>query len=204
MNGPSSSSAFGLPAPMSECSSCRFPRFAVLAALLATACAPAAKDPQSPGCVMAAAMFKPCVIDINADSPEKLQSMRQAAINRKANLARALIAFCPDSVMSASLRSQDACVADIDAVMPQATADAAKRRAAAITAVAALRADLRYETARERFHTVRIQQAAACDTSDATACKLARSDADSAAAVMRGLLADHNIDPRDADALGLW
>lgn len=178
--------------------------FAVVVSLLVAACAPAAKDAQSPGCVMAASVFKPCAIDIDADSPEKLQSMRQTAINRKTNLAGSLTAFCPDSVTSSALKSQDACVASIDAVMPQATADAAKRRAAAGPEVATLRADERYASAREKFHTLRIQQASACDTNDVTACKLAQSDADGAATVMRALLAEHHIDPRDADALGLW
>jgi hypothetical protein len=152
---------------------------------------------------MAAAMFKPCTVDVDADSPEKLQWMRQTALNRKANLSGALTAFCPDTVTDAALRSQDACVAAIDAAMPRATADAAERRAAATTAVATLRADARYATARDKFHQLRIQQGVACDTHDPAACKLAQDDADSAASVMRGLLAEYHIDLRDADALAL-
>ena len=72
------------------------------------------------------------------------------------------------------------------------------------SAPATLHADERYATARDKFHRLRIQQGLACDTHDATACKLAQDDADSAASVMRGLLSEHHIDPRDADALALW
>ncbi|HEY2367126.1 MAG TPA: hypothetical protein VGH87_12110 [Polyangiaceae bacterium] len=172
--------------------------------LLVVACAPAAKDAQSPGCVMATRMFPPCTADAGADSPEKLQSMRQTAIRRKANLERALTAFCPDDVTAAALRVQDACVASVDAALPQVTADASTRRAAAGPAVAALRADARYTPARDKFHAARVQQAVACDTDDGAACKLARDDAERAAVVMRGLLGELRIDPRDADALGLW
>jgi hypothetical protein len=67
-----------------------------------------------------------------------------------------------------------------------------------------LRADPRYASARDEFHTFRIRQSAACDTTDQTACKLARSDADGAEAAMRSLLGEYRIDPRDTDALGLW
>ncbi len=114
--------------------------------------------------VMAAAMFPGCAVDINVDSPEKLRSTRQTAINKRTNLSRALTAFCPDSVTSTALRSEDACVASVDALLPPATANAAKRRA----------------------------------------CKLAQGDADGAAEVMRSLFTKHQIDLRDADALGLW
>ncbi len=172
--------------------------------LLVVACAPSAKEPENPGCVTMTSMFTPCAVDINVDSPEKLQSMRQTAINKRTNLAHALTAFCPDSVASAALKTQDACVASVDAVMPQATADAAKRRAQAQSAVTELRADERYAPARDKFHTLRIQQASACDTADTTACKLAESDAERAAAATRKLLDEHHIDPRDADALGVW
>ena len=178
--------------------------FAAVVALLVGACAPEAKDAKSPGCVMAAAMFPGCAVDIDVDSPEKLQSTRQTAINKRTNLARALTAFCPDSVTSAALKSEDACAASVDAVMPQATTDAAKRRAAAGPAVAALRADARYASARDRFHTLRIQQSTACDTADATACKLAQGDADGAAAVMGSLLTEYRIEsPRRRRARAL-
>ena len=89
-------------------------------------------------------------------------------------------------------------------MLPQATAEAAKRRAIAAPAVAALRADDRYAPARDKFHAVRIQQSVACDTTDAAACKLAKNDTEAAATVMRGLFSEHKIDLRDADALGLW
>ncbi len=168
------------------------------------ACAPEAKDATNPGCLTATAMFRGCTIDIHADSPEKLQTTRQAAINKRTNLVPALTAFCPDSVKIAALRSQDVCVASVDAVMPQARADAATRRAAAEPAGAALRADARDVATRDKFHSHRIQQSAACDTTDATACRFARSDADGAEAAMRSLLSEYHIDLRDADALGLW
>jgi hypothetical protein len=179
--------------------------FAAVGTLLVAACDPDPKDPSGPGCVMAVRMYPGCTVDPNVDSPEKLESRRQIAINRKGpNLTRALTAFCPDSATNAALAKEDACIARIDAVLPQAKADAAKRRAAAAPAVAALRADARYAPAREKFHALRIQQSVACDTDDGTACKLAHGDADAAAAVIRALLAEHQIDPRDADALGLW
>ena len=176
--------------------------FAAVVSFLLAACAPA-KDAGSPGCVIAVAPFKACAVDINVDSPEKLQAMRQTAVNKRVNLG-GLPAFCPDSVTSTALSTQDACIASIDALMPQATADAAKRRAVAGPAVAALRANQHYAPARDKFHSLRIQQSVACDTRDAEACKLARGDSDGAAAAMRNLLTEHHIDLRDADALELW
>jgi len=179
--------------------------FAAVVSLVVVACAPDAKDPASPGCVMAVRMFPGCAVDVDVDSPEQLKSRRQIALNREnPGFARSLSAFCPDSATDAALRREDACIASIDAVLPRATADAASRRAAAAPAVAALRADARYAPARDKYHTLRIQQSTACDTGDATACKLATSDADAATAAMHSLFTEHRIDPRDLDALGLW
>lgn len=182
----------------------RYFDLAVAVSFLVVACGATEKDAQSPGCVMAVRMFKPCTFDVNVDSPEQLQSLRQNAIARQAHLSNALTAFCPDSATDAALKTQVACVANVDAVLRHATADATTRRAAAVSAVAALRADARYTAAREKFHALRIQQATACDTGDATACNFAQRDADSAATAMQSLLAEHHIDLRDADALGVW
>jgi hypothetical protein len=171
---------------------------------LVGACAPEPKDATNPGCLTVTSTFRGCTVDINVDSPEKMQSTRQAAISKRTNLMPALTAFCPDSTKNAALRSEDLCVASIDAVMPQARADAAARRAAAEPNAAALRADPRYTPARDKFHTLRIQQSVACETTDAAACRFAQSDANGADAVMRTLLAEYHIDLRDADALRLW
>ena len=185
--------------------------FAAVVSLLVGACAPEPKDASGPGCLMAVAMYRGCAVDINVDSPEKLQSTRKTALYRRTSLAsagtapnRVVTAFCPDSAMSAALRVEDACVASIDALIPQATADAAKRRAEAGPAAAALRADARYAPARDKFHTLRIQQSVACETTGGTACKLAQQDAGGAEAAMRDLFTNYQIDLRDADAFGLW
>ena len=180
--------------------------FVAVVSLVVGACAPDFPEPkaESPGCAMLARTAVPCTVDINVDSPEKLQSMRDDAVRRRPVVARALGAFCPDYVAVRTLQVQDACVATLDSILPQAIAEAAKRRAIAAPAVAALRADARYAPARDKFHAVRIQQSVACDTTDATACKLAKNDTEAAATVVRGLFAEHQIDLRDADALGLW
>jgi hypothetical protein len=87
---------------------------------------------------------------------------------------------CSRSETFTMLSSYDACIASIDAMLPQATAEAAARRGAAGPAVAALRADARYAPAREKYRKSVILQSAACKTSDGpatdTGCGFASSE----------------------------
>lgn len=118
-------------------------------------------------------------------SPEKLQSMRQNAATAKAMYLDSLTRFgCSDTAARDELKPLDACQANLDALTAQATAEAAKRRAVAGPAVAALRADERYAPARDRFRTHRQSAYAEGELSK--------------------LFIEYHIDPRDAEALGLW
>ncbi len=178
---------------------------AALVALLASGCWATATVPPSPICERLATP-KACPIDPNTDPPEQLAKRRQSAIQIRQEVP-IMTGSCPREVAIAMASNYDACIASFDAVLPQAIAEAEARRRAAGPAVASLRADARYAPARESYRKRVILQSAACNSSNAgpdKGCEFASSDVREAQAAMRSLFAEHHIDLRDADALGVW